>query len=329
MSLGSIIRFDTGQHRFRVMLAFGLVYLFWGSTYLAMRVAVREIPPYAVGGTRYMISGPLLLAACALVGRKIRLNRHDFARLLAIGVLLLSVSNISVLWAEEYVPSGLTALIVALVPIFVVALEAWVFRVGKMPLRGLSGLALGMVGLLVLLWPKIISGTRLSRLELMGAGILACGSLIWSFGSILSHRWNLSVDVFVAAAWQMTLAGLVNTIIALATGQFLRAHWTAHGLWAIIYLVVAGSWLGFTAYIWLLEHVLPPKVATYAYVNPIVALLLGWLLLNEHVDAYMLAGTAVIIGAVALVNTSKLRRTGNLQLSSKVSDVAAVNVAIE
>lgn len=304
----SIIKGDAEQRRFRVMLAFALVYLFWGSTYLAMRVAVRHIPPYAVGSVRYMISGPLMLAACAMMGRKIRLNVHDFARLLTIGVLLLSIANICVLWAEEYVPSGLTALIVALVPIFVVALEAWVFRVGKMPLRGLSGLALGLGGVLVLLWPKIVSGTHLSRLELMGAGILASGSLVWSLGSILSHRWSLSVDVFVAAAWQMTLAGMVNTVIALATGQFFRAQWTAPGLWSILYLVVAGSWLGFTAYIWLLEHVLPPKVATYAYVNPIVAVVLGWLILDEKVDAFILGGTAVIIGAVALVNTTHLKR---------------------
>jgi drug/metabolite transporter (DMT)-like permease len=311
MSPAPIVKLDPGQHKFRVMLAFALVYLFWGSTYLGMRVAVRQIPPYAVGGTRYMISGPIMLAACALMGRKIRLNRHDFVRLLTIGVLLLSIANVCVLWAEEYVPSSLAALVVALVPIFVVALEAWVFRVGRMPLRGLFGLALGLVGLLVLLWPKITSGTRLGRLELMGVGILAFGSLAWSFGSILSHRWNLTVDVFVAAAWQMTLAGLVNTIVALLTGQFFRAHWTAPGVWSILWLVVAGSWLGFTAYIWLLEHVLPPKVATYAYVNPIVAVILGWLILNELVDGFMLAGTAVIIAAVALVNTTHLQRAGS------------------
>lgn len=308
MNLSSTLKLDAGQHKFRVMLAFALVYLFWGSTYLGMRVAVRHIPPYAVASARYMISGPIMLAVCALMGRKIRLNRHDFARLLTIGVLLLSIANVCVLWAEEYVPSGLAALIVALVPIFVVALEAWVFRVGKMPLRGLAGLALGLSGVLVLLWPKITSGTHLSRLELMGAAILAGGSLAWSFGSILSHRWNLSVDVFVAAAWQMTLAGLINTLVALITGQFFRAHWTAQGMWSILYLVVAGSWIGFTAYIWLLEHVLPPKVATYAYVNPIVAVILGWLILDEHVDGFILAGTAVIIGAVAVVNTTHLLR---------------------
>jgi drug/metabolite transporter (DMT)-like permease len=317
----------SSQHRFRVVLSFALVYVLWGSTYLGMRVAVGQIPPYVVGSARFLISGTLLLAWCALTGKQIRLNRLDFFRLLTIGVLLLSVSNIAVMWAEEYVPSGLAALVVALVPIFVVALEAWVFRVGRMPARGLAGLALGIAGLLTLLWPKIVSGTRLGRLELLGAAILAGASLTWSLGSILSHRWTLSVDVFTAAAWQMTLAGLVNATIALATGKFRHAHWTPQGLGAIAYLVVCGSLLGFTAYIWLLEHVPPPKVATYAYVNPVVAVFLGWLLLHEKVDAFMLAGTVIIIASVALVNTSKLKRESAPADDSVATELPACNVA--
>jgi drug/metabolite transporter (DMT)-like permease len=317
----------SSQHRFRVILAFAMVYVLWGSTYLAIRVAVRQIPPYVVGSTRFLISGTLLLAWCALTGKPIRLNRPDFFRLLAIGVLLLSVSNVGVMWAEEYVPSSLAALVVALVPIVVVALEAWVFRAGRMPARGLAGLALGIAGLLTLLWPKIVSGTRLGRLELLGAAILAGASVTWSLGSILSHRWTLSVDVFTAAAWQMTLAGLVNTAIALATGKFHHAHWTPQGLGAIAYLVVCGALLGFTAYIWLLEHVPPPKVATYAYVNPVVAVFLGWLLLHEKVDAFMLAGTVIIIASVALVSTSKLKRERAPADDSVTAEVPACNVA--
>lgn len=299
---------EASRHNVRIAISFAMVYVVWGSTYLAMRVAVRHIPPYAVGSVRYMASGPLMLAFLAVSGRKVRPSGRDLACLAVIGGLLLSVSNVGVMWAEEYLPSGMTALIVALVPIFVAALEAWAFDAGRLPVRGLAGLALGIGGTAVLLWPKIISGSRMGRLELMGAGILAGVSLSWALGSILSHRWTLSVDVFTAAAWQMTLAGLMNTTIALAWHKFQRAQWTPQGFGAIAYLVVFGSWIGFTAYIWLLEHVPPPKVATYAYVNPIVAVFLGWLLLHEKVDAYMLAGTVIIIAAVALVNTSKLKR---------------------
>src|SRR5260370_29068557 len=296
------------RHRFRIAFSFALVYLFWGSTYLAMRVAVATVPPYAVGSVRYMISGSLMLLWCAVTGRKIRVNRNDFVRLLAIGVLLLSISNVGVLWAERYVSSGWAALIVAIVPIWVVVLEAWVFRSGILPARGLAGLALGVVGMLVLLWPWIASGTHVGRLQFFGSTILIFASLTWALGSILSHRWTLSVDVFTSAAWQMLLGGLVNTCIAVLTGQFHRAVWTGPAMSAIAYLVVSGSLIGYTAYIWLLEHVPPPKVATYAYVNPIVAVFLGWLLLHEYVDVFTLIGTVVIIGSVALVNTSKLKR---------------------
>jgi drug/metabolite transporter (DMT)-like permease len=296
------------QHRFRVALSFALVYVLWGSTYLAMRVAVRDVEPFVIGAARYLISGPIMLAVCALSGRKIGLNLRDALKLLAIGVALLSAGNMGVVWAEKYVPSGLAALVVAIVPIWVVALEAWVFRAGRISGQGIAGLAIGIAGLLVLMWPKITSGTPLGRLELVGSGILAVGSLAWALGSVLSHRWSLSVDVFTACAWQMTFGGLMNAAIAGLSGQFQHSHWTAPAMWSVAYLVVCGSWIGYTAYIWLLEHVPPPKVATYAYINPIVAVFLGWLLLHETVDSFMLAGTVIIIGAVAIVNTSKLQR---------------------
>jgi drug/metabolite transporter (DMT)-like permease len=295
------------QQRSRIIVAFALLYVLWGSTYLAMRVIVRDLPPYVAGAVRYLVSGPLMLAALALMGRKVRINASDFRRLLVIGVLLLSLGNIGVLWGEKYVSSGLASLVVALVPIWVVMIEAWVFRSGRITAKGLFGLALGIVGLLVLLWPRIASGSHLGRLELLGSGILAGASFFWALGSVFSHRYTLSVDVFVSAAWQMTLGGLVNAAVALLSGQFQRAHWSTTAITGIGYLVVFGSWIGYTAYIYLLEHVPTPKVATYAYVNPIVAVFLGWIILHEQVDFFMLVGTAIIIASVWLVNTSKLK----------------------
>jgi drug/metabolite transporter (DMT)-like permease len=265
------------------------------------------MPPYVAGTVRYLAAGPIMLAACALLGRKIRLTRRDLGQLLVIAILLLSIGNIGVLWGEIYVSSGLASLIVALVPIWVVMIEAWIFRAGRMTAKGLFGLAVGIVGLLVLLWPRISSGTHLGRLELLGSGILAGASFFWALGSVFSHRFNLTVDVFASAAWQMTLGGLVNGAVALVTGQFQKTHWTFSALSSIGYLVIFGSWLGYSAYIYLLEHVPTPKVATYAYVNPIVAVFLGWIILREHVDIFMLLGTAIIIASVALVNTSQLK----------------------
>jgi drug/metabolite transporter (DMT)-like permease len=295
------------QRRSRIILAFALLYILWGSTYLAMRVIVRDMPPYVAGAIRYLIAGPLMLGTLALMGRKVSLSGQDLRRLLVISILLLSIGNIGVLWGEEYVSSGLASLIVALVPIWVVIIEAWFFRAGRMTAKGLFGLALGIVGLVVLLWPRIASGSHLGRLELLGSGILAGASFFWALGSVFSHRYDLTVDVFVSAAWQMVLGGLVNAVIAAVFGQFPKTHWTTHALSGIAYLVVFGSWIGYSCYIYLLEHVPTPKVATYAYVNPIIAVILGWIILREQVDGFMLVGTVIIIASVWLVNSSKLK----------------------
>jgi drug/metabolite transporter (DMT)-like permease len=315
------------QNRSRIIVAFALLFVLWGSTYLAMRVIVRDMPPYVAGTVRYLVAGPIMLAACALLGRKISLTRRDLGQLLVISILLLSIGNIGVLWGEVYVSSGLASLIVALVPIWVVMIEAWIFRAGRMTAKGLFGLAVGIVGLLVLLWPRISSGTHLGRLELLGSGILAGASFFWALGSVFSHRFNLTVDVFASAAWQMTLGGLVNGAVALLTGQFQKTHWTFSALSSIGYLVIFGSWLGYSAYIYLLEHVPTPKVATYAYVNPIVAVFLGWIILREHVDIFMLLGTAIIIASVALVNTSQLKHAPVDMPVSEETCPKTVNVA--
>src|SRR5258707_7284738 len=158
------------QHRFHVALAFALVYVLWGSTYLAMRVAVEHIQPCVMGGVRYLVAGPLMLAWCVWSGRNIRVKGQDFGRLLAVGLLLLTVGNMGVAWAEVYVPSGLAALIVALVPIWVAIIQAWVFRSARLSRLGLLGLAVGIVGLVVLLCPRIKRRTPLGQRGMVGVG---------------------------------------------------------------------------------------------------------------------------------------------------------------
>ena len=302
------------QHRLRVWTAFALVYVFWGSTYLAIRVAVEHIPPALLGGTRFLISGVLMLAYCRLTGRNIKLTRREALWLFTIGVLLLTGGNVALAYSEIYVPSGLAALIVAAVPIWVALIEGFALGGDRLGARGWLGLVLGISGLAVLLWPQIrpvLAGTediaRNLRMQLFASAVLLLGSLSWSVGSIISRRAKTSVGPFVATGWEMTFAGLVNTLIAFALGDQHRVQWTTRGISAIVYLMIFGSWVGFTAYIWLLEHVPTPKVATYAYVNPVVAVFLGWLILNERIDVYIAIGTIIIVAAVALVNSSKLR----------------------
>ena len=301
------------QHRLRVWIAFALVYVFWGSTYLAIRIAVEHIPPALLAGTRFLISGTLMLAYCWLSGRNIRLTRRDALWLFTIGVLLLTGGNVALAYSEIYVPSGLAALIVAAVPIWVALVEGFSSSGDRLGTRGWLGLLLGISGLVVLLWPQIWPvltgevGGRNLHLQLFASIVLLLGSLSWSVGSIISRHAKTGVGPFVATGWQMTFAGLVNSLIALGLGDQHRVQWTARGVSAIVYLVIFGSWVGFTAYIWLLEHVPTPKVATYAYVNPVVAVFLGWMILSERIDAYIAIGTIIIVAAVALVNSSKLR----------------------
>lgn len=314
------------QHRFLVALNFGLVYVLWGSTYLAIRVVVEHIPPAMMGATRFLIGGAVMLAWCVVSGRRIRLTRVDFLRVAAIGVLLLVGGNVGVAWAEKTVPSGLTALIVAVVPLWVAIIETWILKGERLLRRGVFGLLTGIAGLLILLWPKLASDT-VGHGVLVGAGILMFASLSWAIGSILSRRWNLSVDPFSATGWEMLIAGAVALVISLALGDQHTVVWTARGIAAIAYLITAGSLFGLTAYIWLLNHVPTAKVATYAYVNPIVAVFLGWLILHETVDAYTLAGAVVIVASVWLVNTSKVRKAPEKGKTAEPDMVACEGVA--
>jgi len=294
------------NRRFKVVLAFALVYVFWGSTYLGIRIAVGRIPPILMAGVRFLIAGGLMLGFCALTGRRITLGRDELWRLAVIGVLLLSIANAILAWAELSVPTGLAALIVAITPIWFLIIDGWILGAGeRVGGSGIAGIALGAAGMIVLLWPKLTTSHPLGWWELLAAFSLLVSSFSWAFGSVLARRWDVKVDPLVGSGWQMAIAGAVNVAAGLALGNGRRAVWDARGLGAILYLVVFGSWVGYSAYVWLLRHVPTAKVATYAYVNPIVAVLLGWLFLDESIDRFILLGTAIILPAVALVSKAE------------------------
>lgn len=295
------------RHKLNVITAFGLLYFFWGSTYIAIRIGVQYIPAALLSGIRFLIAGALMLAWCLVTRKSIRLNRADALRLFVIGTLLLTGGNTALVWSESYLPSGLAALIVAIVPLWVAIIDGPILGGDRLSPRGWSGLLLGFSGLGVLLWPKLMSTSALDRKQLFAGAILMLGSLSWAIGTVISRRSQLSVGPFVATGWEMTFAGALNLILGLLHGDQHHADWAWSGLGAIAYLVTFGSLVGFTAFIWLLEHVPTPKVATYAYVNPVVAVILGWLILHERLDRFMLGGMTVIVAAVALVTSSKLQ----------------------
>jgi drug/metabolite transporter (DMT)-like permease len=292
--------------RWKVILAFGLVYLFWGSTYLGIDIAVQTIPPALMCATRFSIAGAVMLAVCGLTGRRVRYSPRQLALAGVVGVLLLMGGNLTLSYAELSVSSGLAALIIAITPLWFLVLDSILLGHHSISGRGKAGLALGVLGLVVLFYPEVASHTALGRREFWASLSLIGGSFSWALGSVLSKRWQSGMDVFSATAWQVTVAGAANFAFALLAGDFTRVVWTARGMGAVLYLVVCGSWIGYTAYIWLLEHVPTSKVSTYAYVNPVVAVFLGWLILHERVNRFILAGSAVVVLSVILVTSAKV-----------------------
>ena len=292
--------------RWMVVLAFGLVYLFWGSTYLGIDIAVQTIPPALMCAVRFSVAGVVMLAVCAATGRRILYSTRQIALSSVVGLLLLMGGNLTLSYAELSVSTGLAALIVAITPLWFLVLHSLLLGDHHISGRGKAGLALGAVGLFVLVWPQLQSGT-IGHREFWASISLIGGSFSWSLGSVLSKRWQSGMDLFSATGWQMVAAGVGNFIFALSNRDLTRVIWTARGLGAVAYLIVCGSWIGYTAYIWLLEHVPTSKVSTYAYVNPVVAVFLGWLVVHERVDRYILAGSVIVILSVILVTSAKVK----------------------
>jgi drug/metabolite transporter (DMT)-like permease len=294
------------RQRFLVFFALGLVYLFWGSTYLGIRIAVEHIPPALMCGTRFLIAGTLMLGYCLATGRNIRYSFRQMAQMAAVGVLLLMGGNLTLSYAEQHVPSGIAALIVASIALWFLVLDSLLLGDHHISGRGMAGLALGVVGLAVLLWPKLSAVGAFGNEETLWSLALLGGSFSWALGSVLSKLWQSGTSLS-ATGWQVFFAGIANILFATFNRDFARAAWTAQGIGAILYLVVCGSLIGYTAYIWVLDNAPAAMVSTYAYVNPVIAVFLGWLILHERVDAYVLTGSAIVVVSVILATTAKVK----------------------
>ena len=293
--------------RLHVVIAFALVYVLWGSTYLAIRISVDHLTPLLMGALRFIAAGLLMLGYRALCGHRISVPRHDLVRLAIIGILLLVTANVVLGWAETYIPTGLAALFIAVTPLWFLILERMSHSTDRLSPRGLAGIILGVLGVAILLWPDISGHANFGARQLFGSILVLFSSVSWAAGSILTKRWHMSVDPYTASGWQMLFAGLISGALALLIGDLHRATWAASSLWAIVYLIFAGSLVGYTAYVWLLKNAPIAKVATYAYVNPIIALILGCTLHGEKMDGYMLAGSVVVIVSVILVTGAKVQ----------------------
>lgn len=284
----------------RALVLSGLasIYLLWGSTYLGIRVAVATMPPFLLMGVRYVISGVVLLALVAgLRGLPaLRLTRRQWLASAVIGVLLVAVGNGGVVWAEQTETSGIAAIMVSTIPLWMALIgRFWLGE--RLGVATIAGLALGFAGLVVLIGPD---ATRTGRLLALAA--LLAAALGWSAGSVYAKVGEVPADPLVASGAQMLLGGACGLVLAVVTGERLDLGVVSVSSWfAFAYLIVFGSVIGYAIYAFLLKWASIPLVSTYAYVNPVVAVALGWLLLGERLTIRSVAGAAVVIAAVALI----------------------------
>ncbi len=293
--------------RAKLITAFAAVYLLWGSTFLAIRFAVATLPPFLMAGTRHLVAGAVLYPLARLRSGE-QPTRANWSAAALMGALLLFGGNGGVSWAEQIVPSGVAALLVATVSLWMVILD-WLRPGGVRPGgRVIFGLILGFGGLMFLVGPSKLAGS--GRVDPLGATVLLLASLSWATGSVFSRRLALPRSPLLGTALQSLAGGGLLIFVGLLTGQGAALHWGAVSLRSVLalgYLIVFGSLLGFSAYTWLLAHAPPARVATYAYVNPVVAVFLGWALAGERLTLRTLLAAAVIIAAVVLVITARRR----------------------
>jgi drug/metabolite transporter (DMT)-like permease len=291
--------------RGRIIIAFAIVYVVWGSTYLGIRVAVETIPPFVLAATRQLAAGALLLALVRWRGRgtpRPAATRAEWGGAAIMGTLMFLLGNGLLSWAETRIDSGLAALLVGAIPLWVVILERFnpVGTRRPVTLQKALGVAVGLAGLALLVWPTDHGGIRMDPLAII---LVMIGSLGWAFGTVIGPTLPHPKDKMENAAMTMLAGGGIVLVVALVKGEFAGltgATISARSWAAWWYLVVFGSMLAYSAYVWLMAHVEAGKIATYALVNPIVAVFLGWLLVGEAVTAKMLLATLIILAGLAL-----------------------------
>jgi drug/metabolite transporter (DMT)-like permease len=285
--------------RGKALVAYLLVCTVWGSTYLAIRIGVAHLPPFLFAGVRFLVAGLVLLAIVRSLGIELPSRARDWRTLAITGILFLCGANAVVVWSEQFLASGVASVFVAAMPLWTALFDA-VLPGGKVPLtwRIGVGLAIGFVGTALLAG---ITPGEIATADLRGPVALMFGSACWALGSVYWKRHPTQVSPYAASAIQMTLAGALLCVFGLTLGEASTFHLQGAGLGAMAYLIVFGSLVGYTAYGYALEHGSATVVGTYAYVNPVVAVVLGWLVLHEPITGRMLAAMALILGAVVWI----------------------------
>lgn len=286
----------------KALVAYLLVCVFWGSTYLAIRIGVQELPPFLFAGTRFLLAGVLLTGFALALGDRLPRRARDWRTLALVGLLLLAGGNTFVVWAEQFTASGVASIFVVTVALWIAFFDAVIpGGAGDLSWRVLAGLVLGFAGSALLVGA---SPAEILHADLRGPLALTGASASWALGSVYFKRQPTETSPYIAASIQMLVGGSFVTLVGLGLGEAASWHLSAKGLGAIGYLVVFGSIVGYSAYGYALRHAPATIVGTYAYVNPVIAVVLGWLLLDEPVGPRTFAAMALILGAVVWIQLS-------------------------
>jgi drug/metabolite transporter (DMT)-like permease len=302
--------------RAKIFLAFASVYVLWGSTFVVIRYVAQILHPAFVSGLRYLIAGLISMTYLLLRRRPVRLSGAERWRVTLLGFIMFTINTTLVSYGGKILSAGLTALFVASIPLFIAVLEAVVPGETSMTKIGWLGTVTGFVGLAVLTSHGVRGQSLTSDSALASIGLMV-GAMAWAIGSVMARRMEIKVSPLASSSWQMLIAGSINLLIGVACGGLRSSHWTTGAWLAMLYLAIFGSLAGYTSYIFLLRNVRLSAAATYAYVNPIVAVLLGWVLLREKLYGTEWVGMGIVLVSVAVVIASRPSRLG---LSSKPTD---------
>ncbi|WP_183560973.1 EamA family transporter [Mucilaginibacter sp. SP1R1] len=295
-----------------VIIAFAIVYLVWGSTYFFIKIAIDGFPPFILGALRFFTAGILLLAWSAAKGEKIFVKRNIIHAAVS-GFLLLVIGNGAVIWAEQTLPSAMVAIMVSSPPIWFVLLDRQNWSVNFKSTSTIIGLTIGFAGVILLFSEQLgaLFGASTANSKLPGMILLFVGSVSWAAGSLYSKYFNTQGSAPVNTAWQMLVAGLVFLPSSFLHQEVQHLQWQnipAHSWYALLYLIFFGSIAAFSAYVWLLQVRPATQVSTYAYVNPVIAVILGVLFAHESITLLQISGLVIILSSVLLINLSKYRK---------------------
>ncbi len=298
---------NTHPPPWKTLLAFAIIYFVWGSTFLAIRVGVREVPPFLLAAMRFLVAG-LVLYGWMIVQGEPSPNRRQWASVGLLALLIFVFDYGLLFWAEQHVPSGIAAVMMATIPVFMALSEIIFLRTQKLTVRLTLALLIGLAGVAVLMSHSLnLGGAPVDR---AGAVALIFASISWSVAAALARMLPLPPSKVMSSGAQMLAGGVLLAVAAATLGEFRGFHpsTVSHGAWlALLYLIVAGSIIGFTAYVWLIHHESPTKVGTYAYVNPVVAVLLGYFLGGEVLGLRTIVGTLFVLISVVVITTTSAK----------------------